>query len=490
MGLMTFSVIGVVFIQAYWLRNAYELKEEKFDREVGQALVAVSHRLEQMESLRFLQEGLNWPAIFSSQLSPGRGSDSSASALKLTMRLGGDTVLEFNSGNAQGGVTTYREGDSLPREVMIRTAPDQMLEKGLQLDRLLRKLVNHEKRRGELSRFLEAKTVDSLLAYELKSRGIAVPYRFAIQRGEEILLHSETWLPGQISQQAALFPNDLLARHSLLIYFPRKGDYLFRSMGTMAGLSLLFSAAILFAFFRTLNYSFRQKRISEIRTDFINNMTHEFKTPLATINLAIDAMASPTVRDDAQKQAHYRHLIKQENQRMNLQVESVLRMALMDRQELQLNLKQVRATDLIEEAIEHLRLSLERRNGTLRRFFNDGGQKLMLDAQHFTNAIINILDNAIKYSKGDPQIQVSTEQTGNYFIICIADQGVGMSKEERKHIFDRFYRISTGNLHNVKGHGLGLSYVKAIVEAHKGRVEVESERGKGSRFYLYLPQNH
>lgn len=225
-----------------------------------------------------------------------------------------------------------------------------------------------------------------------------------------------------------------------------------------------------------------------MKTDFINNMTHEFKTPIATISLAIDALNSPRVINDKEKIKHYSQMIRQENRRMNLQVESVLRMALMDRQELNINPRLQPVQQLLERSIEHLSLQLEHRDSKVKRFYNDGGVQVKVDGNHFCSAVINLLDNAIKYSEAAPEISITTELTTSFVLIKVSDRGIGMTAEEQKHIFDRFYRVSAGNLHDVKGHGLGLAYTKGVMEAHGGKIEVSSIKSKGSNFTLYLPR--
>lgn len=492
--LMTISLLGVTGIQAYWLTNAFSLREEKFDREVGQALSEVSERLENLESIRFLVEGFSLKPFFSQQLQPevlGQLSDSGqgSGGLKLTMRMGGDTVMEFNAGDTAHTLTAYRSSDSSQREMIISTGPQTMLQKGLKLDMLLRKMVIHEMRRKNLGNLLDRETLDSLIRFELQARGIEAPYEFAVISNGEKALATEGWQPGKDQHHSSLFPNDFFNRQVLSLSFPAKTDYLMRSMWLMLIISLIFTSAIVFAFYRTLQFSMRQKRISDIKTDFINNMTHEFKTPLATINLAIDALRNPRTLKDPERVEHYSKMIKQENLRMNMQVESVLRMALMDRQELELNFKECNMQQLVRSCLDHVSLQLDNRNGQLTRFLNDNQITLKVDENHLSNAIINILDNAIKYSVGAPQIKIITENTINHFVLVIEDKGMGMTREAQKHIFDRFYRVSAGDLHNIKGHGLGLSYTKGIVEAHRGRIEVESEKGKGSKFYIYLPLN-
>ncbi|MGB0176815.1 MAG: sensor histidine kinase, partial [Owenweeksia sp.] len=327
----------------------------------------------------------------------------------------------------------------------------------------------------------------SILNFELQTRGIELPYQFSVLENNRLVMKSKGWKPEQEQHRALLFPNDFFGNRLMMVSFPGKANYLLSSMWAMLMISMIFTLAMIVTFSKTLSYSIRQKRISEIKTDFINNMTHEFKTPIATINLAIDAMSNAKMINNPDKVRHYSQVIKQENQRMNMQVESVLRMALMDKKELELNYEQVDMYELLNECAEHIRLQLEAKGGRIQKFFNAPALQLEIDRNHLGNSVINILDNAMKYSLGTPEITMVTEVTKTNFILIISDRGIGMTKEEQKRIFDRFFRVSSGNIHNIKGHGLGLSYAQGIIEAHGGRIEVESEKGKGSKFYLYLP---
>ena len=231
----------------------------------------------------------------------------------------------------------------------------------------------------------------------------------------------------------------------------------------------------------------RQKKISDIKTDFINNMTHEFKTPIATISIAIDSINNPKViqRPDAIK--NYTRVIKEENNRMNTRVEQVLQMALLDSSEFKLHEKVLDIHEVIRNVTDNIRLQTESRNGQL--IVNLEAQRMQVhaDESHMTNVLISILDNAIKYSPVNPEIRVSTINSGSSIIISISDNGIGMNSETQKKIFDKFFRVTSGNIHNIKGFGLGLSYAKAIVLAHKGEIKVTSEVEKGSRFDILLP---
>jgi two-component system phosphate regulon sensor histidine kinase PhoR len=236
-----------------------------------------------------------------------------------------------------------------------------------------------------------------------------------------------------------------------------------------------------------LNQLIKQKQISEIKTDFINNMTHEFKTPIATINLALDAIKNPKIIDDKEKVQRYLQMIKEENKRMHAQVENVLRISKLEKNELDISKEPRDVTEIIEDAIEHVGLIVEDRSGIINHHFNAARNTILLNEVHFTNVLVNVLDNAIKYSPDAPIIDVFTENIKDFILIKIQDQGAGMSKVAQKRVFEKFYREHTGDLHNVKGHGLGLSYVKQIVEDHNGQIYVESEKGKGSTFIIKMP---
>ena len=233
----------------------------------------------------------------------------------------------------------------------------------------------------------------------------------------------------------------------------------------------------------------RQKKLSEIKNDFINNMTHEFKTPLATISLAVDALRNEKVISDKEKMSYFSTIIKEENKRMNRQVETILKAALLDKQEVQLLLRPLHAHHVIKDVVENFTLQLEEKNGKAELLLNAENDFIDADEVHFSNLINNLIDNAIKYSKEDqaPLIKINTESTVKSFVIVIEDNGIGMNKETVKRVFEKFYRAHTGNIHNVKGFGLGLSYVKTMVEAHGGEIKVDSVLGRGSTFTLEFP---
>ncbi|MEO9210437.1 MAG: HAMP domain-containing sensor histidine kinase, partial [Ginsengibacter sp.] len=251
--------------------------------------------------------------------------------------------------------------------------------------------------------------------------------------------------------------------------------------------AILFTLIIFTAFFITIRALLNQKKLSEIKSDFINNMTHEFKTPLATISLAVDALKNEKVINDKTKIEYFTRIIKDENKRMNKQVETILQAALSENQEVQLNEKSVHANQLIQAALNNIELPIKEKNGTIEVNLNATNDCILADEVHFTNIINNLLDNAVKYSGENLHIKLTTSNFNHQLRIKIEDNGIGMNKETLQRIFEKFYRAHTGNIHNVKGFGLGLSYVKSIVDAHKGKIKAESTLGKGSCFIIELP---
>lgn len=284
-----------------------------------------------------------------------------------------------------------------------------------------------------------------------------------------------------------LTPDKSNFRETLHLYIKEDRNYILRKMGWMIAASILFTGIITSAFALTVRTLFTQKKLSEIKSDFINNMTHELKTPLATISLAIDALTNEKVIHDSEKIRYYSGMIKDENRRMNKQVEKILQAARIEKQDITLKLQRLNAHDIINKVADNLSLQIQERNGTLNLKLEAPKHEIDADEVHFSNIIFNLLDNAIKYSKEQPVIEIATEMTNGMLAIKVKDNGIGMNKETQSRVFEKFYRAHTGNLHNVKGFGLGLSYVKAMVEAHGGRARVDSTPGKGSTFTVFFP---
>jgi two-component system phosphate regulon sensor histidine kinase PhoR len=275
----------------------------------------------------------------------------------------------------------------------------------------------------------------------------------------------------------------------LIVVVPSIKNIVARSLLPQMIFAILLIVIIITAFTLTIRTMIRQKKLSEIKNDFINNMTHEFKTPIATISLAVDALKNEKVTKDPSKLSYFSSIIKEENQRMNRQVETILKSALMDRQEIELNLKPINVHQVIEDVADNFILRLEEKKGALETNLNAEQFVIEADEVHFSNLINNLLDNAVKYSKENvpPKVCITTTSNDKNILIKIEDNGIGMTRETLKRIFEKFYRAHTGNIHNVKGFGLGLSYVKTVVEAHEGTIRADSTLGKGSCLSIELP---
>lgn len=266
-------------------------------------------------------------------------------------------------------------------------------------------------------------------------------------------------------------------------------SFAIRSLRWELATGILFSLIILASFYLTVRTMLRQKKLGEIKNDFINNMTHEFKTPIATISLAVDAMRNEKVQQDREKLNYFSNIIKEENKRMNRQVETILKASQLEKQEVELNLKPVHVHEVIKDVVENFALQLQDKQGRAELILNASTDLIEADEVHLSNLVNNLVDNALKYSKENvpPFVKITTQSNSKKFSLKIEDNGIGMNRETLKRIFERFYRAHTGNIHNVKGFGLGLSYVKTMVEAHEGEIKADSTLGKGSTFVVEFP---
>ena len=341
---------------------------------------------------------------------------------------------------------------------------------------------------------VEPHYIDSMLRKELAAKHIQLNYAFGIapqapKQAKDWIFASNASIKKHTPQfMAALFPNDLHASGQFLhVYFPDSMGFIWQTMGV----NLLGSAILLFimvgCFYIAMMTILKQKKLAEIKNDFINNMTHEFKTPISTISLATQLIQEDASVHDNESIQRYLGIIKDENVRLGQQVERVLQTAQMEREEIVLKKKKVNMHELIQQVIEMNQPMLMAKNGVIHTSFADQPAELLIDEVHMSNVINNLIDNAVKYSAEAPSISIETKAVDSTFIILVSDKGIGMQKDVLTQVFEPFYRVPTGNVHNVKGFGLGLSYVKKIVEAHGGNVQVKSQLGKGSTFEITIP---
>lgn len=343
------------------------------------------------------------------------------------------------------------------------------------------------------TRRIDPELVDSLLQRELATRGIEVPYEFGIVLGDQQFITTASAPEDEQAllaspHRVSLHPENLFASSDeLYVHFPKEKRYVLERVWTVLTGSGLFTLVIILGFSYTISALFRQKKVADIKNDFINNMTHEFKTPIATISLAVDSMGNPKISGNPDRIRHYTNIIRDENRRMNGQVEKVLQMALLDRNEIKLSREPLDLHQVARTAAEAMGVQVESKGGALNLELKAERPGVFADEVHITNVVQNLLDNANKYSPEAPVIGVETWNDKHGVYLAVTDQGMGMSRETQNSIFEKFYRSPKGNVHDVKGFGLGLTYVKAILDAHGGSITVKSQLGKGSRFIIYLP---
>jgi two-component system phosphate regulon sensor histidine kinase PhoR len=340
---------------------------------------------------------------------------------------------------------------------------------------------------------LDTAQVRKLLKGYLLEQNILEDFELGLMKEDGLIMPignvKEQFTLVQKGIQAKLFPNDILGKNNYLyLYFPEKSNHVIREVWLPISSSIIFILVIISCFIYAIKVIIRQKALSDTKNDFINNMTHEFKTPLATVSLAVEALQDPELSSQDKFRARYLGIIKDENKRLVAQVENVLQAAALDKKDFNLKIEELNLAEILESTVDHFGLQVEKKGGQI-IFVNELKQPMIEgDLFHLTHIFNNMLDNANKYSREFPSINITATDDAEQVFITITDEGIGMNKDAQRKIFDKFYRVPTGNVHDVKGFGLGLSYVKTMLEAHKGGIQVSSELGKGSSFTINLPK--
>ena len=517
--LMLIAVIGIITVQMFWINNSINIGEKQFETNVKSALVDVSKNIEQREFRDFVED--NRDIFLRRQTNEPEKRDLRTYIFQKIDTINNEIFTYKQStliDNYKVPASRFVDNKKLDNKIINYKTYFSKREKEISsLNLNIKKDVEESKRNVKLTSIGELPAIRKLeieniykeiapkkpiyqrittkelqltLENELKNRGIETTFEFAVFAGDfPTKLRSYKFKNEEKSDYTVqIFANDLgITDYYLYVSFPDKKDYILSDIKSILILASTFILFIIIAFGGALYQMFKQKQISEIKTDFINNMTHEFKTPIATINLAIDSIKNPKIIKDKEKVLRYAEMIREENKRMHAQVENVLRISKLEKNQLEINKKIVDVHNIIENAISHVELIVKNKGGYIKKHFNTNSTKILGSDLHLTNVLVNMLDNAIKYANKTPKIDIFTEKTQNFILIKIKDQGVGMTKNAQKHVFDKFYREQKGNIHNVKGHGLGLAYVKKIIDNHQGNVTVESEKNKGSIFIIKLP---
>ncbi len=481
---LTFS--GLLYVQIVYLKNMIKMRDDQFAEGVKRSLYAVTTRLEQDETKHFLEEDMQ---NVKPQFYPRANSDGS---LDLQNNFTTADGIHYDI-TQKGNIERHTDNYTSMRDII---RGQYLYQKGL-LDEVILNIVNQSSNRP-ISERADSTTVCSYLKSEFANNGLDLPFEYAIvNRVGAVLYHTAGYNPSDAGNNnmfvQTLFPNDPKNKMNYIkVYFPTKSKYISSSVRFMIP-SFIFTFILLVTFVFTIILAFRQKKLSEMKNDFINNMTHEFKTPISTISLAAQMLNDSSVLKSPTMLSHISTVINDETKRLRFQVEKVLQMSMFDRQKATLKLQDVDANTLIANITNTFKLKVEKYGGKICAVLDAMDSTVNVDEMHFTNVIFNLLDNAVKYRREDVPLELKVETKditshGRELIqISISDNGIGIRKDDLKKIFEKFYRVSTGNRHDVKGFGLGLAYVQKMVKELGGEISVESELNQGTKFIILLP---
>jgi len=509
--LMSISLIGIIFVQSFWIKTTLDNRERQFSLNVNQALKAVTESIKDREMRDYLAvyqkliDSIGEPQ--ESQLTSvfqyiNRNQNTNQTFVYSHGILEEDYNITSSLLESQSSDTTnIKDYKSLKTTTIIDDAFDREMQNMSSIERLQRvekmSLIDRAKYESVFSDLAKLKPIhkrvnnveiELLLQRELRERDLDLDYDYRVFDGDlatKVGSDRYTNLEGIEKFSMPLFANNKgETNFSLVIGFPNRVSYLRSSISFLIILSIVFTLVIIISFVSTILSSIRQKNISEMKTDFINNMTHEFKTPIATIDLALNAVKNEKVKKDNTLVDKYLSIIKEENKRMNLQVENVLKISQLENKNILLNKTKTNINDIILKSVASVKLLLDEKNGSIDLKLSENIIEFEFAFDEMINVFINILDNSIKYSKEEPKIHIESFMDLNLIKVKITDNGIGMSTKVKNKIFENFYRETKGNIHNVKGHGLGLSYVKKIVDLHGGTISVSSDLNKGTSFTL------
>ena len=548
--LMSLSLTGIIIVQVLWIDNAIKIKEKNYNRDVRQAMENAVKRLEKKVNFVFLsnefpdrmpqpphiknpkvkkEKSINIREVYDEMSELRKRMEEEKHKVRIQQEEQEKKIeIQRKKSDSQEEKLTIDTDrlinlDSLPQIRMKSLNLDSIIDVSLKMvDKSLNKIdwetINSqvEKQAEKFNNIFKEmafeykfnfdslkgripyQQIDSILERQFRENGINATYSYGVYDSQaDSLIYKQEGFDTLMTDKAYrvnLFPDHLVRKSTyLLVYLPEKKEQIIRSMAYLLLASLFFTLIIIATFGITIHTILKQKKLSEIKSDFINNMTHEFKTPIATISLASDSIANPQTLENKDKIMNFLRIIKSENKRMNNQVERVLQMSLLDKKDFQLDIKAVNGHHVIEQVVNNAGFQLDKNGGSVHFDPEAENDRIRVDEEHLLNILYNLVDNAIKYSGDHPVINVKTWNSRNFLAISVEDNGMGIRKEEFTRIFDKFYRVSTGNVHNVKGFGLGLSYVKAVIKEMKGDIRVSSQYGKGTRFDVYLPlteENH
>ncbi len=489
--LMSLCFMGLLFLQVNYMEEMAKMRNEQFDESVKRSLYQVSKNMEYDETLQFLEKDLATSEHLPSNLDQVLGQSSSFNE-SLNPDLNVDLMNHSSLSQSKGAILSNKKNSFSQTTRQLQEAlKNRYQHQRVLLDEVVMNILNTASNK-DLKKRVNFRNLDGYLKSELLNNGIDLPYHFTVtdKNGKEIYRCSDyDERGGDDPYMQVLFPNDPPNKLSYLkVHFPMKRDYIFSSITFMLP-ALAFTFILLILFLFIMFTVFRQKKLSEMKNDFINNMTHEFKTPISSISLAAQMLQDPVVGKSPAMFKHISGVINDETKRLRFQVEKVLQMSMFERSAASLKMKEVNANSLISGVIKTFTLKVEQYGGTISSDLEAQNDVIYVDDMHFTNVIFNLMDNAVKYRRPEEPMKliVRTWNDASKLYISIEDNGIGMKKENLKKVFEKFYRVHTGNRHDVKGFGLGLAYVRKMIEEHKGTIRAESEFGKGSKFIITIP---
>lgn len=503
---MGFSFLALLYLQLGYIEQMVKMKREQFDESVNKALYQASRNLELNETLRYLEKDVNETerrAYRQDSVGTRSGTpDGSVQQSHQYSVVGKDGTI-YSSFELK---TIEMKPSSMPKAMILRNDKNSISEATKSMREILKNRYVYQKAlldeviysilytasEKPLKERVNFKMLDQDLKAELMNNGINIPYHFTVstQDGREVYRcpdYSDRGVAYSYSQ--VLFRNDPQNMTGVVrIHFPDMNSYIFSSV-RFAIPSVVFTFVLLITFIITLVLVFRQKKLTEIKNDFINNMTHELKTPIASISLAAQMLGDESVSKSPSMMQHLGGVINDESKRLRFLVEKVLQMSMFDRQKTVFKKKELDLNEVVEQIANSFTLRVEHTGGKIYTDIGAVESKIYVDEVHFQNVINNLLDNAVKYRKPDQPIDIylKTWNEGDKLYLSVRDTGLGIKKENLKKIFDKFYRVHTGNRHDAKGFGLGLAYVKTIVDQHDGEIHVDSDYGKGTTFTISLP---
>jgi signal transduction histidine kinase len=487
-GVMVFAFIGLLFLQEHYIRIIMSTQEEQFRESVKRSLYQVSHDLEIEETTKTLNDQIF--AINKKYLTKGKkeqrlpigSSKNLSSSLEINIR--------EEIGNPGYISPSFGKSDITATSLAIQEA---LQDKYFYYQNLLDEVIRKAKKSSDkpLEERIDVANIDSYIKTELTNNNLTLSYMFAIFDHDKKIVYQSSFFKEGVDNTYSqiLFPQDYPNKlYTLKVVFPTQQKYVLGSVRFVLP-SFIFTTVLLIVFIFTLYIVFRQKRLSEMKNDFINNMTHELKTPVASISLAAQTLNDAAVSNSPQLMNYAKSVISEESKRLGFLVEKVLQMSLFEDGTAHFKMEELDANDLIASIANTFALRVEKTGGTLDIDLNALESSIIVDKLHFTNVLFNLMENAVKYRREDVPLELiaKTDNIGDKILITIQDNGIGIKKENLKKIFERFYRVHTGNRHDVKGFGLGLAYVKRIVTELEGTIKAESEYGQGTRFVISLP---